>query len=732
MSRQSLASLLRLRRTPERKRLPRHRIALEQLEDRCVPTLTVVAPSIANVFEGQPNIALPVTTFTDSANLLASQFKVTVDYGDGSAASTSANDAHLVVSGSAGSYSISDNHTFAEESGSTVPPFVFNVTVTVTENIMNGLTTTQTGEAQVLDAPLAPGNPVPVGPGQLFTGTSQATATASLASFEAAIGGSKNTTAAPQNGGFRTITWDGVKVDGSDAVSGPNSTTVITPGHTVGIPLSRFEGSGVYFGAVYAVSNDGFVDVNQNVAGLLPAFSTPSTFAMFNDNGIDFKFVAAASPNTTPVSAVSRGFGAIFLNVEQPNTTTIQYFHGSTLLDTLNVPVEGTPGAPVFAGELFPNAIVTNVLLTLGSGVIFKFDGTTVSSGGVNSPTNNLVAVDDWAFAEPVPSANGFPIVSGAQGTMNAVVSVNAQAGTPFTGVVATFSDSDPAGNAKDYTATINWGDGHSSVGSFTKNAAGGFDVTGTNTYANGGTFPINVDVFDFGGGPGIGGSSPAQSINNTALVAALPVTPVQLLPTSTALIANPASLALGQATTVTATVVPTGNGTATGFITFLESGTVLATVPLNARDEASFTLGALLPAVHSIIAVYSGDTVFQNSVSSAVPVTVSADATKLFKATHKGHLLTQHVTLRNISNTIVPAHALLLVENLTKGVTLLHASGKTKHQTPLGTPFITLSLSGASIIPPGGTISFDLVFDLGTAKKASFSLHILGGISQA
>ena len=117
---------------------------------------------------------------------------------------------------------------------------------------------------------------------------------------------------APQNGGFRVINWDGVKTDGTDSAAGPNSTVVITS-QTVGIPLNRFEGQGVFFGAVYGVSNDGFADVNPSVAGLFPAFTTPNTFAMFNDNGIDFKFVARGKVNVVapevraaPKSSIAR------------------------------------------------------------------------------------------------------------------------------------------------------------------------------------------------------------------------------------------------------------------------------------------------------------------------------------------------------------------------------------------------------------------------------------------
>src|SRR5439155_25753634 len=132
----------------------------------------------------------------------------------------------------------------------------------------------------------------------------------------------------------------------------------------VGIPLNRFEGSGVFFGAVYAVSNDGFVGVNPSAAGLFPAFSPPVTFAMFNDNGIDFKFVVPSATNKTIVAAASRGFGAIFINVEQANTTSIQYFNGNNLLDTEFAPVGGK-GVPVFVGALFNNPVVTRVVLSL-------------------------------------------------------------------------------------------------------------------------------------------------------------------------------------------------------------------------------------------------------------------------------------------------------------------------------------------------------------------------------
>jgi hypothetical protein len=523
---------------------PRTRLSLENLEDRYLPsTVTITAlqgpdtlsADVPAATEGA--LASPAlnASFTDTNAVAPANLRVTINYGDGTPASTNQGagaDPNLVITqvGGAGgtTYTITDQHTFPEESGSTVPPFAFTVTLTVTENANAANTDTRTGTAQVLDASLVNGDPVTPVIASVTTGGNTGSlinAATAETQFEAAIGGVKNTAPAPQNGGFRVINWDAVKTDGTDAVAGPNSTVPIPAGstHTVGIPLDRFQGQGVFFGAMYAVSNDGFVDLNPSVGApnpvLFPAFTAPSTFAMFNDNGIDFKFVAPSATNTGLVSAASRGFGAIFLNVQHAGSTTIQYFHGAQLLDTLTVPTNATPGAAVFAGELFNEPIVTNVLLTLGDGVIFKFDGTTVTAGAPNSATNNLVAVDDWVFPEPVPTTNGFAITSGPAGTLNAPVLSTFPVGRAFTGLVGNFSDLDPQGTAKDYTATINWGDGHLTNGTIKPDGKGGFAVFGTNTYASAGLFPVSVDVFDFGGGPGPGGSNPSIAVTNTIQV---------------------------------------------------------------------------------------------------------------------------------------------------------------------------------------------------------------------
>ena len=70
----------------------------------------------------------------------------------------------------------------------------------------------------------------------------------------------------------------------------------------------------------------------------------------------------------------------------------------------------------------------------------------------------------------------------------------------PGSGVVATFTDDDSAGTVGDYSATIHWGDGTDTSGTVAANAAGGFKVSGSHTYAATGFYTMSVDIYDSGG----------------------------------------------------------------------------------------------------------------------------------------------------------------------------------------------------------------------------------------
>ena len=106
--------------------------------------------------------------------------------------------------------------------------------------------------------------------------------------------------------------------------------------------------------------------------------------------------------------------------------------------------------------------------------------------------TTALTATDNFGRSA---AGNGSASVTDAALTAHGKT-IHSAAGVKLTKTVATFSDADPGGFASDYSATIHWGDGTSSVGT----VSGHFTVTGTHTYASAGTRKISVTINDVGG----------------------------------------------------------------------------------------------------------------------------------------------------------------------------------------------------------------------------------------
>jgi hypothetical protein len=76
---------------------------------------------------------------------------------------------------------------------------------------------------------------------------------------------------------------------------------------------------------------------------------------------------------------------------------------------------------------------------------------------------------------------------------------IAATAGIAFSGTVASFTDSDPAGAPADYATSIDWGDGHSSLAKLAA-MEGGFALSGEHTYARSGKYTVTTSIIDAGG----------------------------------------------------------------------------------------------------------------------------------------------------------------------------------------------------------------------------------------
>ncbi len=112
-------------------------------------------------------------------------------------------------------------------------------------------------------------------------------------------------------------------------------------------------------------------------------------------------------------------------------------------------------------------------------------------------------------------------VVSDADIQVTSTSPVSTTAGGRFTGQVASYyHPNSPSPNNND-SAEIDWGDGNTSPGTISVDAAGNYVVSGTNTYDLGGTYPITVTVYAGGGIANVTGGDPNRlSIDDTATVA--------------------------------------------------------------------------------------------------------------------------------------------------------------------------------------------------------------------
>jgi hypothetical protein len=208
--------------------------------------------------------------------------------------------------------------------------------------------------------------------------------------------------------------------------------------------------------------------------------------------------------------------------------------------------------------------------------------------------------------------------------------------------------------------------------------------------------FARAVAVGDFNG-DGKGDFVTTDSGNNTVSVF------LTAASSATALTASANATVFGQPVTFTATVtgVPPSTGMPTGAVTFQEGPTVLATVPLDAGDRASFTTAGL-PGnqTHMLVASYSGDPHFATSASAPVSVAVTpSDTTVVVTGSPNPSPFGQPVTftadVRAVApSTATPADQVTFTDGPTTLATVSLTNGHATYTSPtaltIGTHTIT------------------------------------------
>jgi N-acetylneuraminic acid mutarotase len=167
----------------------------------------------------------------------------------------------------------------------------------------------------------------------------------------------------------------------------------------------------------------------------------------------------------------------------------------------------GFTGTVATFSDADENTSPANYTATIDWGDTSTSAGTVVASSGGFTISGSHAYAEEGTYSVTVSisdldsnSAFATGTVTVADGALSAagrhVPIVNHAVG----GVLASFTDTDPAGTVTDYSATIKWGDGTSSTGSVAA-SGGGFTVSGSHTYAKGVTkATITVIVHDAGG----------------------------------------------------------------------------------------------------------------------------------------------------------------------------------------------------------------------------------------
>ena len=184
------------------------------------------------------------------------------------------------------------------------------------------------------------------------------------------------------------------------------------------------------------------------------------------------------------------------VNVPFAATTKIGSFYDYALSTTASAFTavldwgDGTTpsGGTVMAAQSTPPA---PGVFDVEAGHTYKTAGSFKITIAVNDTSGDMIMIPSTAIASG-------PVLTPIPGLVAATVNVPIAATT----TIGSFNDSDTTAEASDFTAVINWDDGHTSGGTVTgvMGSPGVFAVQGSNTYATAGNFKIGIDVTDMSG----------------------------------------------------------------------------------------------------------------------------------------------------------------------------------------------------------------------------------------
>lgn len=210
-----------------------------------------------------------------------------------------------------------------------------------------------------------------------------------LAQFRQILGDPLNGTP-NQTIGRREVNWDGVGIGNTNNINFPldffNDTAAAG---------SNNRKRGLEYlntGIKFRIDSSNFREIDDSYKDEFFPFSNKRLIIA---NGttiseVEFKLAGTKTP------AFVRGFGIVFSDVDDANSTTVQFFNGNKSLGTFKAPAKTAGGSFSFLGVHFPNEKITMIRIKSGTAALAA-GVKDVTDGG----TNDLVAYDDFFYDEP-------------------------------------------------------------------------------------------------------------------------------------------------------------------------------------------------------------------------------------------------------------------------------------------------------------------------------------------
>jgi len=490
---------------------------------------TDVLSGSATTVTGSPSVTLnnvTVANFGDSNTTnSAGDFVATIDWGDGSNSTGT-------VSGSGGSFSVTDSHTYAQNGQ-------YIITVGIGEDPADGQATAVAtvestaliGLAAATTTTINATEGTPTAANQRLATFSDSTTSDVAADFTASIDWGDGTTT---NG---TVTGG----NGSFTVTGGSHTYADEGGEPVSTTLTRTADGSIAtaFGTANVADADVLALTAAGISGNAGQAFNNVQLATFTDaytgnSASDFTATIDWGDGTDPTFGTITGSGGSF-TVDGSHT----YTNGGN--DTFTVTVAddfpgtasaaGSATASInFGGQMVLTSATEGTALP-GNTPIATFtdndlsdtassfsaqidwgDGTTTPGTVVGLPGGPFTVEGGHTYADEgtdpavvtltrnsdqaSPSVSGFVTVAEGDSLTPQGTSISVGATGPFSGVVATFADSDTVTAADDFSATINWDDGTTTAGTVT-GSNGSFTVSGSHTYTTPGEVFAKVTLAD-------------------------------------------------------------------------------------------------------------------------------------------------------------------------------------------------------------------------------------------